>query len=448
MLNVRLHIEVVDKESGTTEDYSLDPSEGPILIGRDRNCRVVLASPSVSRKHCTLEPDEAGWVAVDTSSLGSRLNDKSLPKGQRKRVQHGDRLEIANYDLKISIVALTDPTLKADPMALRRLMDEVRNEAVHPCIWVFLPNTPVKEHYLPEERAALTIGRSAECDVILPDPMRVVSSFHAKIERSFAGVFLYDTSTNGIFVNGEKVDNGVALSDGDRVTVAVAEEDLARPLLVFTAEGNSSTPEGPRVAGAAAVDPGGTAGAGSSGGAVASRSGAGTPAGSAGGAKSAGSGERRGAFDPAASDADAGGRSFFGDGTQGEPAKEPGRDKGGKAKRASRNSLVDDAGGGSRAEDKKPEAKGSQSVLAEVQRAIADVEAQEQAVHSDAVASGAGEGAGAGGRKPTGDPDAGASAASGPAVGGRSNLLLILALAVSALALLVVLIWGIILMRG
>ena len=435
MLNVRLHIEVIDGETGATEDYSLDPSEGPILIGRDRNSRVVLASPSVSRKHCTFEPDEAGWVIIDTSSLGTRLNGKPLPKGQRKRIQHGDELEVANYKVNVSIVALTDPTLKPDPMALRRLMDEVRNEAVHPCVWVFLPGTSVKEHFLPEERASLTVGRSAECDVILPDPMRVVSSFHAKIERSFAGVFLYDTSTNGIFVNGEKVDNGVALSDGDRITVAVAEEDLARPLLVFTAEGNSSTPEGPK--GAGMIDSGGLVGvasgaAGSAGSAVPKakpENGDGADA------------ERRGAFaeagDGKAKDDD-GGRSFFGGGS--ESADDGGAAKARGKKRPSRNSLieeVEEAGG------KAPEQE-KRSVLAEVQKAIADVEQEEAQKSADAEGSGASVQGGAAGAA-AGSEESGAAPSPG---GARSNVLLIVALAISGLAIIVVIIWGIILMRG
>jgi hypothetical protein len=68
---------------------------------------------------------------------------------------------------------------------------------------------------------------------------------HARIERNWAGVFLYDMSRNGIYVNGNKVEDSRALADGDRITVAVPGEDPDRPLLVYAAEGSTSKPAGP-----------------------------------------------------------------------------------------------------------------------------------------------------------------------------------------------------------
>jgi hypothetical protein len=73
----------------------------------------------------------------------------------------------------------------------------------------------------------------------------VISAVHARVERNWAGVFLYDASRNGVYVNGTKVEERRALADGDRITVAVPEEDPDRPLLVFAAEGSTSEPSGP-----------------------------------------------------------------------------------------------------------------------------------------------------------------------------------------------------------
>src|SRR6201992_3488142 len=46
-----------------------------------------------------------------------------------------------------------------------------------------------------------TIGRSADNDWVLPDPMRYVSAHHARVEFRDGHFFLEDVSTNGTFVN-------------------------------------------------------------------------------------------------------------------------------------------------------------------------------------------------------------------------------------------------------
>ena len=46
-----------------------------------------------------------------------------------------------------------------------------------------------------------TFGRANVCDWCLPDPEKVISSSHVKIEKAEDKFYLYDTSTNGVFIN-------------------------------------------------------------------------------------------------------------------------------------------------------------------------------------------------------------------------------------------------------
>ncbi|MGB8326738.1 MAG: FHA domain-containing protein, partial [Steroidobacteraceae bacterium] len=46
-----------------------------------------------------------------------------------------------------------------------------------------------------------SIGRSADNDWVLPDPMRYISGRHARIHFRLGAYYLEDVSTNGIFVN-------------------------------------------------------------------------------------------------------------------------------------------------------------------------------------------------------------------------------------------------------
>ena len=50
-----------------------------------------------------------------------------------------------------------------------------------------------------------TIGRSADNDWVLPDPVRYVSAHHARVSHRDGHFFLEDVSTNGVFVNDDDV---------------------------------------------------------------------------------------------------------------------------------------------------------------------------------------------------------------------------------------------------
>ena len=67
----------------------------------------------------------------------------------------------------------------------------------------------------------IIIGRSSDLDMVLVEDM--VSRRHAKITSTEADVFIQDLgSTNGTFVNGEKISGRARLSEGDRILVGTS----------------------------------------------------------------------------------------------------------------------------------------------------------------------------------------------------------------------------------
>lgn len=61
----------------------------------------------------------------------------------------------------------------------------------------------------------IIIGRNDACDIIIPDTTDMVSRKQAVLAFSFWGkMVLYDTSNNGTYLNGERIENG----KGKRVT--------------------------------------------------------------------------------------------------------------------------------------------------------------------------------------------------------------------------------------
>jgi type VI secretion system protein len=85
------------------------------------------------------------------------------------------------------------------------------------------------------------IGRSADNDWVLPDPLRYVSAHHARVDYRDGHFFLEDLSTNGVFVNddeqplakahptGHKLTTGDIIRMGDYHIVASVDAETEQP---------------------------------------------------------------------------------------------------------------------------------------------------------------------------------------------------------------------------
>jgi hypothetical protein len=75
------------------------------IIGRSRECDVVLSDSNVSRRHAEIRPDgRDGWTITDLGSTnGVRLNGRALAQGEPARLQAGDRLDIGTVDASFEI---------------------------------------------------------------------------------------------------------------------------------------------------------------------------------------------------------------------------------------------------------------------------------------------------------------------------------------------------------
>ncbi|CAN7464946.1 FHA domain-containing protein [Rhizobium sp. LjRoot30] len=74
------------------------------------------------------------------------------------------------------------------------------------------------------ESGGLVIGRSPEADWMIPDPDRVLSKAHCRIDRTERGFMVTDTSTNGVRINDVPVGRGIPglLSHGDTLLLGDA----------------------------------------------------------------------------------------------------------------------------------------------------------------------------------------------------------------------------------
>jgi pSer/pThr/pTyr-binding forkhead associated (FHA) protein/Mg-chelatase subunit ChlD len=111
-----------------------------ISIGRDEKNDLVIAKPTVSNIHATIEfRDETFFLEDQRSTNGTRLNDRQVEPGQPVRLKSGDRIKFANHEYKfvrldqlisgdtimMSVTSLAEePRLPGSPSSTLRADDE------------------------------------------------------------------------------------------------------------------------------------------------------------------------------------------------------------------------------------------------------------------------------------------------------------------------------------
>jgi hypothetical protein len=74
------------------------------VLGRSRDCDVVLGDPNVSRKHAEIRPSGSGWVIADLGSTnGVVVNGRKIAGAQP--LKRGDRVELGTSQLGFDLDA-------------------------------------------------------------------------------------------------------------------------------------------------------------------------------------------------------------------------------------------------------------------------------------------------------------------------------------------------------
>jgi hypothetical protein len=72
-----------------------------VLVGRSRECDVVVSDPNVSRRHIELRRGERGWTAVDLGSTnGMKVNGRRVGHAE---LNPGDRITVGVTDLTFEL---------------------------------------------------------------------------------------------------------------------------------------------------------------------------------------------------------------------------------------------------------------------------------------------------------------------------------------------------------
>lgn len=222
--------------------------EGPLVLGRDAACDVVIDSTEVSRRHAVIAPGVDGYTIEDTSANGVEVNGERITG--RRALTRGDVLRLGPAEFRFHAEAAPPrPPPQSPPPpppgAAHRLYDTAhgipamvpafptRPTAPPPLATVLVRSGSLRGQRLPIRTPVVNIGRAEYNDLVFGDAS--VSAAHAKLQRREEVWVLTDLdSTNGTYVDGEPLRGEIPLMPGSTVrfgdvTVLFDPTDLRGP---------------------------------------------------------------------------------------------------------------------------------------------------------------------------------------------------------------------------
>src|SRR5881409_1639224 len=189
---------------------------GEVHLGSDASSAIQLGGPGVLAKHAIFRGTPDGQVVVrkavpeaEVTINGVRLGAEPTP------LLHGDKVQVAGHELTFVDERRSGSTqyisaMKA-PDALAQAKSATASKATGNTGGRIVCLTDGREYTI--AGASLVFGREAGCDVVVPG--KDVSRRHAEIVQTPKGYLLVDSSTNGTFVNEERVEGQRILARAD-----------------------------------------------------------------------------------------------------------------------------------------------------------------------------------------------------------------------------------------
>jgi len=177
---------IEDKHGGIADEYSFE--EGEFYIGRSHTSDIILPSDNVSRRHARLYTVDAKCYIEDlSSSNGVFVNGRRI--NEVYQIQRSAQIKVGDYYLHIE----SDAEAGA--------VEEERT-------WCKLTgrNLAFANQVFRVQRKVNLIGRGKDCTLTIIDPS--VSRIHTKISVERSGALTIEDlkSSNGTFVNDERIE--------------------------------------------------------------------------------------------------------------------------------------------------------------------------------------------------------------------------------------------------
>ncbi|MGM0577086.1 MAG: FHA domain-containing protein [Myxococcota bacterium] len=185
---------IEDKHGGVADEYSFE--EGEFLVGRSHGADIILPSDNVSRRHARLYTVDGRCFVEDMGSAnGVFVNGRRIHEAFE--IESSAQIRVGDYYLHVDNDAATGDRERVFFQLIGR-------------------NLSVADEVYRISRTVNLVGRGKDCTVTIIDPS--VSRIHAKLSVERSGAITVEDlkSSNGTFVNDERIEVGT-LSHGDLV---------------------------------------------------------------------------------------------------------------------------------------------------------------------------------------------------------------------------------------
>ena len=188
----------------TSESFSL---------GRSKDCEIVIDDPHISRVQATVRAANDRWVIKNVGRNPLLINGSPAPE---RYLKDGDILTLGKLNFVFQIdqsAKQASPEVQTEEQTV--VVSAPEEEAASCRLMIAAADGETKA--VPYDKDIMVLGRSAESDVQLNDPL--ISRRHCVIERREEGVFARNVSaTNPLLINGESRTES-RLYSGDRLRI-------------------------------------------------------------------------------------------------------------------------------------------------------------------------------------------------------------------------------------
>ena len=201
----------VQKNGLVVDEYEIKKQE--ILIGKGEHCDIVLNYPGIGREMARLTAEKDGFYIADVSVQGVFIDNQRIT---RQRVNPGQEINCGAVQL-----VLVEEDGFRDQASSATMLWEAAGFAVPPITaYLVSKGKPEEAHVISTEE--FVIGRGVK-DCQLPVVDNAASKRHARIARAGEKFLLADlNSTNGTYLNAQKVTDVIELKEGDEIRIGHA----------------------------------------------------------------------------------------------------------------------------------------------------------------------------------------------------------------------------------
>ena len=204
-------------------DEQFPLSEGINRIGAGADADLVLPTDAAMGVQAVIERTGDHAVAIRRAAPQSEVRVNGVLLGAEPTpLMHGDKVEVAGLEMRFADESKRGATHYMSAEAIPSTGGARRTGTARPVApsgGRLVSLVDGKEYAVPDD--GLVIGRDAGCDVVVP--RNEVSRRHAEIAPTEDGYVVRDTSSNGVYVNGDRIQGSQRLARSDVIRVGGEE---------------------------------------------------------------------------------------------------------------------------------------------------------------------------------------------------------------------------------